>query len=71
MQDVTSLTVAPEEVVDVGDTIVTLGRYRGTGVKTGISFETAFVRVWRFKNGKASYFRTYTDTKVWAAAVGS
>lgn len=71
LQDVNGFSVSPEEFVDGGDTIVSLGRYRGTGVKTGIAFDTPFVHVWRFTNGKASYFRTYTDTKMWAVALGS
>ena len=70
-QDVAGFTVTPEEFVDGGDVIVSLGRYRGTGTKTGKALDTRFVHVWRFKNGKLSYFRTYTDTKHWLDAVGA
>ena len=70
LQDVTGFTVSPEEFVDGGDTIVSIGTYRGQGAKTGMAFETPFVHVWKFQNGKLSYFRTYTDTKVWVDALG-
>jgi ketosteroid isomerase-like protein len=65
LQDVTGFTVAPEEYVDGGDTIVTIGTYRGRGAKTGLTLDTPFVHVWKFQDGKLSYFRTYTDTKAW------
>lgn len=71
LQDVAGFTVTPEEFVDGGDVIVSLGRYRGTGAKTGMALDTPFVHVWRFKDGKLSYFRTYTDTKQWLDAIGS
>lgn len=70
LRDVTGFTVTVDEFVDGGDVVVTIGNYRGTGVKTGISFDTPFVHVWRFTDGKASYFRTYTDTKIWYDALG-
>jgi ketosteroid isomerase-like protein len=72
LQDIGGFTVTPEEFVDGGgDVIVSIGRYRGTGTKTGIALDTPFVHVWRFKDGKLSYFRTYTDTKQWIDAVGA
>ena len=70
IQDVSDFSVVPEEFVDGGDTIVTLGTYRGRGTKTGMSIETPFAHVWRFRNGKISFFRTHTDTKIWTDALG-
>jgi len=70
MQDVNGFTVAPDEFVDGGDTIACTGTYSGRGAKTGLSFSTPFVHVWKFRNDKIVYFRTYTDTKVWADVLG-
>jgi ketosteroid isomerase-like protein len=70
-QDVTGFTIAAEEFIDGGDTIVTIGRYRGRGSQTGIAIDTPFVHIWRVRDGKLSYFRTYTDTKHWLDALGA
>ena len=70
VQDVSDFSVTPEEFVDGGDTIVTIGTYRGKGAKTGALLDTPFVHVWRFRDGKLTYFRTHTDTKIWAEVLG-
>ena len=70
VQDISGFTIAIDEFVDGGDTIVTLGTYRGTGARTGIPLNTPFVHVWKFRDGKLSYFRTYTDTKQWVDTLG-
>lgn len=70
VQDVHEFTVTPEEFIDGDDAIACAGRYSGRGAKTGLSFNTPFVHVWKFREGKIVYFRTYTDTKVWADALG-
>ena len=70
VQDVNDFAVSPEEFVDGGETIAVTGRYSGRGAKTGLAFNTPFVHVWKFRNGKAVYFRTYTDTKVWVDVLG-
>lgn len=70
IQDVADFTVTPAEFVDGGDTIVSIGRYRGRGAKTGMTIDTPFVHVWRIRDGKLSFFQTYTDTKVWVDALG-
>ena len=71
VQDVAGFTVTPEQFVDGGDTIVTLGRYRGTGAKTGVPLDTPFVHVWKFRDGKLTFFETFTDTKQWLDVLGS
>ena len=70
LQDFSGFSATPEEFVESGDTIVSLGRYRGKGAKTGTPIDMPFVHVWRFRGGKLSYFRTYTDTKLWMEARG-
>jgi uncharacterized protein len=71
VQDVAGFTVVPQEFVDGGDVIVSLGRYQGKGAGSGVAFDLPFAHVWRFRNGKISYFRTHTDTKLWLDAVAS
>jgi ketosteroid isomerase-like protein len=52
----------PEEYLDAGDTIVVLGRYRGTYKGTGTTIHAQMAHVWRVVDGKAARFQQYTDT---------
>jgi ketosteroid isomerase-like protein len=52
----------PEEFLDAGDTVVVLGRYRGTCKATGGALNAQMAHVWRVKDGKAVHFQQYTDT---------
>jgi ketosteroid isomerase-like protein len=63
-------TVAPEEFLDAGDTIVVLGRYRGSYKATGKQQNTQMVHVWRVKDGKAAQFQQYADTLQVARVIG-
>ena len=60
----------PEEFLDAGETIVVLGRYRGTFRATGRSVDAQFAHVWRVADGKASSFQQYTDTLQFGRAAG-
>ena len=60
----------PEEFLDAGDTIVVLGRYRGTYKATGRPLDAQLVHVWRVKDGKAIAFQQYTDTLQAARVMG-
>ena len=55
-------TVVPEDVLDAGDAVVVLGRYRGTYVATGRALDAQLVHVWRVEDGKVVAFQQYTDT---------
>jgi ketosteroid isomerase-like protein len=70
MELVPNFSVTPSEIHAAGDVIFGLGTYRGTGAATGKDFQTAFVHVWRLRNGKITGFRTFTDTHVWLQALG-
>ena len=61
----------PEEFLDAGDTIVVLGRYRGSHKATGRSLDAQLAHVWRLKDGKAVAFQQYTDTLQAARATGA
>ncbi len=54
----------PVEYVSEGDTVAAIGNYSGTYKATGKSFKVPFVHVWKFKDGKISYFHQHTDTAV-------
>ena len=64
-------TVAIDEILDAGDTIVAVGRYLGTYKATGKSMRTQLVHVWRIADGKAVRFQQYADTLQVARAIGS
>lgn len=61
----------PQEYLDAGDTIVVLGRYRGTAKATGQAMDAQLAHVWRMEDGKAVGFQQYTDTLQAARALGS
>ena len=60
----------PEEYLDAGDTVVVLGRYRGTCKATGSGLDAQLAHVWRVEDGKAARFQQYTDTLQAARATG-
>jgi len=59
----------PREIIDGGDTIVSLGQYSGKYNATGKSFTAEFAHVWKIKDGKAVSFTQYTDTRLVAEAL--
>lgn len=62
---------SPEEFLDAGDTVVVLGRYRGTCKATGRSMDAQLAHVWRVADGKATRFQQYTDTLQAARVTGA
>lgn len=71
VSDIEGLTVAPENIIDAGDTVVAEGRYTGTIGATGTSVDAQFAHVWEFRDGRVVRFQQYTDTKQWAEAAGT
>ena len=55
-------SAAPEQILDAGDAVVSLGRYRGTYKETGAAVNAQFVHVFTFQGGKLVRFQQYTDT---------
>lgn len=55
-------TVAIDEILDAGETVVALGRYLGTCKATGRPQNTQMVHVWRIAGGRAVRFQQYADT---------
>jgi ketosteroid isomerase-like protein len=63
--------VDPQEYLDAGDSVVVLGRYRGTCRATGKPVDAQLAHVWRIEDGKAKAFQQLTDTLQFAKATGS
>ena len=63
-------SVKEAELIDAGDTIVTLGRYGGAPKATGNKINAQFAHIWKFKNGKIVSFQQYTDTLQTMLAMG-
>ena len=63
--------VEPEELLDAGDTVVALGRYRGACRATGRIIHAQMAHVWRVRDGKATAFQQYADTLQFARATGA
>jgi uncharacterized protein len=59
----------PDEILDAGDELVVLGRYRGTAKGTGKRLDVPFVHVWTLHDGRATRFRQFLDTAGWVAAL--
>ena len=55
-------TVNPETLLEDGETVVALGRYRGTFRATGRPLDAQFVHAWTVRDGRVTRFQQYTDT---------
>ena len=59
----------PEELLDAGDDVVVLGRYRGVARGSGRVLDVPFAHVWTLRDGKAVRFRQFLDTAGWNRAL--
>jgi len=55
--------VHPKTFLDAGDSVVVEGRYAGRYKATGRKLDAQFCHVWDLKDGKATRFQQYADTK--------
>lgn len=62
--------VDPESLLQDGETVVALGRYRGTFRGTGRALDAQFVHVWTLREGRVTRFQQYTDTAQFARVMG-
>ena len=69
-ENYSALEVTPSEFIEQGDRVVALGALKGTGAKSGTSFDIPFSHVWTFKNGRATAFFEYYDTARMNEALG-
>ncbi len=63
--------VAPENVLDAGDTIIGYGYYSGSYKKTGKQVRSQFAHFFTFRDDKIVKFQQYTDTAQFQQAVNS
>lgn len=64
-------SVAMEDLIDGGDRVVALGRYRGSAKTTGRGMNPQAVHVWTLQDGKVIAFQQYIDTLDVARATGT
>ena len=58
------------EWMEAGDSVVAIGRSRGTVIANGNTFDIAVVHVWHLRDGKAVMFEPYIDTAAMLKALG-
>lgn len=63
--------VKVEELLDAGDTVIMIGRYSGTFLRTGRSQHPQVVHIWRVADGKAVKFQQHVDTLHVARVMGT
>ena len=57
-----------EQYLDAGETIIVIGRYKGSHRQSGKCFSSPAAHVYDLRNGKVWRFRQFTDTKlIWDA----
>ena len=64
-------TIDVQRIVDGGDTVVSLGRYRAAHKTTGQRVDAQFAHAWDLRDGKVVSFQQYTDTLQFARAAGA
>ncbi len=61
-------TLDIEHLLDAGDTVVALGRYKARHSETGKDLDAQFAHIWWLEDGKITRFQQYADT---AQAMGA
>ena len=59
-----------QEVIGVGDEVVSIFRTRGESAHSGLPFEHEWAYVWRFRDGRVVEWRAYFEKDKALAAVG-
>lgn len=62
LQDFGDWCAEPEELLDAGEHVVSLGHYHGVVKKTGTNIKVRFAHIITVRNGKVVRMRQYTDT---------
>ena len=57
-------TLAVDQVIDGGDTVIGIGTYSGTNKSTGRFFAARVAHVWRLEGGEVVAFEQFTDTEM-------
>ncbi len=64
----TSFSLVPTEFVTEGETVVSLGNFKGIHGTTGKTSDARYAHVWTVSDGKITTFRQYIDTLAIAQA---
>ena len=62
MAEWASFSLVPTEFIADGETVVSLGDFRGVHRATGKSAQARYAHVWTVKGGEIARFRQYIDT---------
>ena len=68
MAEWTSFSLVPTEFITAGETVVSLGDFKGVHGATGKTSKARYAHVWTVKDGKITRFRQYIDTLAVAEA---
>ena len=68
MAEWTSFSLVPTEFVTEGETVVSLGDFKGVHGATGKTSEARYAHVWTVSDGRITTFRQYIDTLAIAEA---
>ena len=68
MAEWTSFSLVPTEFVTEGETVVSLGDFKGVHGNTGKTSKARYAHVWTVSDGKITTFRQYIDTLAIAQA---
>ncbi|MFL5871288.1 MAG: nuclear transport factor 2 family protein [Solirubrobacterales bacterium] len=68
---VDGLWAEPDELIEADESVVVLGRMRGTAKSGRGEFEVPFAHLWRLTDGVPSRFRAYYDTAPILAALAA
>jgi ketosteroid isomerase-like protein len=63
-------TIELEQIVESGDRLVSIHRFRYKAQYTGIEGEMRYAYLWTFRDGKVIHFRTFREPKEALEAVG-
>ena len=66
----TQITIAAEEIVEAGDSVVVAVNQRGVGAGSGAITELRYFHVWSFRGGKVIRWENFRDREEAFAAVG-
>jgi ketosteroid isomerase-like protein len=62
------LTMTPDEIVEVGSTVIVRGRYEGTHRRTGKKATCRYVSFNEFEDGKLARYEHFFDTALYQSA---
>jgi ketosteroid isomerase-like protein len=68
MAEWTSFSLVPAEFITEGETVVSLGDFKGVHRATGKTSEARYAHVWTVSDGRITTFRQYIDTLAIAEA---